>query len=73
MHSDFALGMTDRGLLYWPKHSGETWLSKQEEAEAITSDVREIFANLNEVLSEMPVRISLENPSWLLSGYVEIT
>ena len=46
-HNDFVQGKTDRGLLYWPKHSGETWLSKQE-AEAITSDVREIFANLIE-------------------------
>ncbi len=28
MHSDFLQGQTDRGLIYWPSHSGETRLSK---------------------------------------------
>jgi hypothetical protein len=23
----------DRGLIYWPNHAGETWLSKPEEEE----------------------------------------
>jgi hypothetical protein len=32
MHIDFLKGQTERGLIYYqPNHSGETWLSKQEE------------------------------------------
>ncbi len=31
MHYDFYLEQMDRGLLYWPDHSGETQLFKQEE------------------------------------------
>jgi len=27
-HSDFFQGQMDRGLFYWPHHSGETHLSK---------------------------------------------
>jgi hypothetical protein len=30
-HSDFFQGKTDRGLFYWPDHSGETMLSNQED------------------------------------------
>ncbi len=29
-HSDFFQGLKDGGLFYWPKHSWETQLSKQE-------------------------------------------
>ncbi len=32
-HSDFFQGRADRGLIYWPNHSGETWLTNQEEEE----------------------------------------
>ncbi len=46
-HSDFVQGKTDRGLFYWPKHSGETRQSKQEEAEAITGNVRDYFCKSN--------------------------
>jgi hypothetical protein len=31
MHTDFFKGQTDRGLFFWPNHSLETRLSKQEE------------------------------------------
>jgi hypothetical protein len=30
-HSDFFQGQTDWGLVYWPNHSWEAGLSKQEE------------------------------------------
>ncbi len=30
-HMDFFPEQTARGLLYWPKHSGETLISKLEE------------------------------------------
>ncbi len=32
-HNDFFDGQTDRSLNYWPDHSGETRLFKQEEEE----------------------------------------
>ncbi len=28
-HQDFFQVMTYRSLIYWPNHSGETWLSKK--------------------------------------------
>ncbi len=34
-HSDFFEEQTNRGLFYWPNHSWETQLSKQEAKEAI--------------------------------------
>jgi hypothetical protein len=30
-HADFFQGQVDRGLIYWPNHSEETQLNKQEE------------------------------------------
>jgi hypothetical protein len=30
-NSDFFQGQADRGLAYWPNHSGPTQLSRQEE------------------------------------------
>ncbi len=38
-HSNFFKGQTDRGLFYWPNHSGETPLSKLEE-EGTRTDLR---------------------------------
>jgi hypothetical protein len=32
-HSNLFQGQTNRILIYWPNHTGETRLSKQEEAE----------------------------------------
>jgi hypothetical protein len=31
MHSNFFHVQMDKGLIYWPQHSGETWLFDQEE------------------------------------------
>jgi hypothetical protein len=33
MHSDFFQGQTDKDLIYWPNHSGETHLFNQKEEE----------------------------------------
>jgi hypothetical protein len=33
MHSGICQGQMNRGLFYWSKQSGETWLSKLEEEE----------------------------------------
>jgi len=30
MHSYFFHGQIEIGVFYWPKHSWETWLSKEE-------------------------------------------
>jgi hypothetical protein len=35
MHSNFFQGQMDRGLIYFPNHSGETLLSKKEEKEGV--------------------------------------
>ncbi len=32
-HSDFFQGQTDRGIIYWPNHSEEIWLSKEDNEE----------------------------------------
>jgi hypothetical protein len=48
-HSNFFQGQTDRGLLYWSNHCGETRLFKQEDGcpwLAFLSKVN--FANVNE-------------------------
>ncbi len=39
MHSDFFQGQMDRGLFYWPNHSWETRLSRQEEEEEGSEDL----------------------------------
>jgi hypothetical protein len=30
LRSDFFQGRTDQGIFYWPNHTQETWLSKEE-------------------------------------------
>jgi hypothetical protein len=39
MRSDFFQGQMDRGLFYWPNHSWETRLSRQEEEEEGSEDL----------------------------------
>jgi hypothetical protein len=46
MHTSFFQGQADRGLFYWPEHSGEAGLPLQEEKEgkAIEQHVLDTYA-----------------------------
>jgi hypothetical protein len=48
MCSDFFHGQIGKGLFYWPNHSGETRLSKQEKEEEEREKMKESKKRMGE-------------------------